>query len=57
MRKFDVDSFGSMCPENWEEIIDYLNDKLTGDEDKDDMENIWETYCNGGYPDAPEAVM
>lgn len=53
--KFDSESFGSNCPENWEEIIDYLNEKIEDGMDRDDLENIWETYCNGGYPDAPEA--
>ena len=54
MKKFDVDSFGNRCPENWEEIVDFLNSKL---EDGDDMEQIWEDYCSGRYPDAPEAQM
>lgn len=54
MKKFDGDSFGSRCPENWEEIVDFLNSKL---EDGDDMEQIWEDYCSGRYPDAPEAQM
>lgn len=51
---FNVDSFGSRCPENWEEIVDYLNSLL---DEEDDMEQIWETYCSGGYPDAPEAIL
>ena len=38
MKRFDVESFGDRCPDNWQEIIDYLNGKLTGDDDKDDME-------------------
>lgn len=54
MKRFDADSFGSMCPENWEEIADYLNNKLEAGEDPDE---IWETYCRGGYQDAPEAIM
>lgn len=52
---FTVESFGANCPENWEEICDYLNEKIEDDTDSDDMEVIWETYCNGGYADAPEA--
>lgn len=52
--KFDVDSFGSRCPDNWEEIVEYLNSRL---EDGEDPEEIWETYCSGGYQDAPEAIL
>lgn len=55
MKKFDADSFDSRCPENWEEIVDYLNSKIG--EESDDMEQIWEDYCSGRYPDAPEAQM
>lgn len=55
MKEFTVESFGSNCPTNWEEICDYLNEKIEDGMDKDDLEEIWETYCNGGYADAPEA--
>ncbi len=55
MMKFDGESFGSNCPSNWEEIVDYLNDKIEDGMDKDDLEDIWEAYCNGQYADAPEA--
>lgn len=52
--KITVDSFGSRCPENWEEIADWMNEKIESGEDPDE---VWENYCNGKYPDAPEAVM
>lgn len=26
--RITMDSFGSICPANWEEIADYLNDKI-----------------------------
>ena len=52
---FTVDSFGSRCPKNWEEIINYLNEKL--EEAGEDPEDIWERYCSDGYPDAPEPII
>ena len=65
MKYFDAEGFGSICPENWEEICDYLNDKLESEveEDTDEIseqeiiEEIWEKYCNGYYTDAPEAIF
>ena len=65
MKRFDGDSFGSNCPDNWEEIADFLNDILES-ETKDDMdemdiknlaEDIWERYCSGLLNDAPEAIF
>ena len=56
MKRFDGDSFGSNCPDNWEEIIDYLNDILES-RSEDDMEEIWEQYCSGSLEGAPEAVF
>ena len=61
--RITMDSFGSECPENWEEIANYLNDlaDLLGipednsPEANEQLENIWEKYCNGDLPDAPEA--
>lgn len=44
------DSFGSECPKNWEEIADYLNEKIDAGEDQ---EEVWEAYHNGNYSDAP----
>ena len=71
----NMDSFGSNCPENWEEIADYLNDKISdaledlGDDaycpgycdnglsadGNEVLSSVWEAYCNGEYPDCPEA--
>ena len=64
-RIFDGDSFWSNCPQNWEEIADFLNDVLEerSNEDMDDrdlknlMEEIWEEYCSGRLDGAPEAIM
>ena len=60
-----VDSFGENCPDNWEEIAGYLNFLLEeawnegcyaeAIEFKDVVETIWDKYCNGMLPDAPEA--
>ena len=55
------DSFGSVCPKNWEEVADYLNDKIArrfdelerdnadSDEYRYEADAIWENYCNGEY--------
>ena len=53
--EFTVDSFGSDCPQNWQEIVDFLNTKITEEMDRDDLEKIWSNYCGGKYTDAPEA--
>lgn len=63
----DADSFGAECPTNWEEIADYLNEKLTDwaeanpDADqyeaRDYADSVWENYWHGDYKDAPEAVV
>ena len=53
--EFNGDSFGANCPENWEEICEYLNSKVEDGMDSDDVEEIWRAYCNGEYADAPEA--
>ena len=55
MKRFDGESFGSNCPDNWEEIVDYLNDIL--ESGSDDMEEIWEQYCSGSLAGAPEAIF
>lgn len=47
-----VESFGATCPKNWEEIAEYLNRRIL---DGEDTEEIWEAYCNGYIPEAPEA--
>ena len=62
----NMDSFGECCPANWEEIADYLNDIIRtrienenshGEmEQKEISESVWEQYCNGDLPDAPEPI-
>ena len=59
--RFTEDSFGSECPDNWEEVADYLNSKIAERFDELEKENadddeyryeadaIWENYCNGEY--------
>ena len=54
-----VDSFGSYCPENWEEIADFLNaiiDERGISEDHDAVNELWEAYCNGELEGAPAAL-
>ena len=62
--RFDGDSFGSNCPDNWQEIVDYLNDVLGSRSEgmdereiKETMEEIWEQYCSGSLEGAPEAIF
>lgn len=51
---FNMDSFGSLCPDNWEEVAAFLNAVLDSygytAEDADDMHDtandLWESYCN-----------
>lgn len=53
-----MDSFGSDCPANWEEIADFLNAIIMarGIEDNHDAINeLWEEYCNGDVEGVPEA--
>lgn len=52
--KITADSFGAYIPENWEEIADWMNNRIDAGEDP---EEVWERYCNGEYPDAPETIM
>lgn len=48
-----AESFGSDLPFNWEEIADYMNERImSGDE----ASEVWEAYWNGEYSDAPKAV-
>lgn len=61
--RITMESFGSECPMNWEEIANYLNDKIdeleNTIEDEDELnealDQLWEDYCNGDMPDAPVA--
>lgn len=53
-----MDSFGSMLPANWEEIAEFLNNLIEErgiENDKDELDKLWEDYCNGDIPGAPEA--
>lgn len=53
-----MDSFGSMLPGNWEEIADFLNNLIEErgiENDPDELAQLWEDYCNGDIPGAPEA--
>lgn len=55
MRKFTAESFGSNCPENWEDICNVLNSigeaAIREEEDEDIQRNIleiiWEKYSSG----------
>ncbi len=55
-----VDSFGSECPTNWEEIASALNsiidDRGIAD-DRDACDDLWETYFRGELEDVPVPVM
>lgn len=53
-----MDSFGSECPANWEEIADFLNAIILErgiEDDHDAVNDLWEEYCNGDIKGAPEA--
>ena len=65
-----MDSFGQTCPENWEEIADFLNgiidsmegitDNETGEftpEGRDQIDNLWERYCAGEIDGAPRPIL
>ncbi len=64
-----MDSFGSECPRNWEEISNYLNDiidnmeRITDEfgeltmEGREQINALWERYCSGDIADAPKPIM
>jgi hypothetical protein len=64
-----MDSFGSECPNNWEEIADYLNsiiDSMDGIIDecgeltrdgREEIDALWERYCAGEIKNAPVPIM
>lgn len=64
-----MESFGQTCPENWEEIANYLNDIIDcmegitddlGDltpEGRDKIDMLWEQYCAGELENAPRPVF
>lgn len=64
-----MDSFGSECPKNWEEIADFLNEiidnmdgiidecgELTRD-GREQIDALWERYCSGEIENAPAPIM
>lgn len=54
-----VESFGSDCPENWEEIAAFLNAIIRERGIEDDnaaVNDLWEEYCTGDIPGAPEPI-
>ena len=54
-----MDSFGSDCPSNWEEIALALNAIIDEHGIVDDTEacnQLWEDYCSGDLADVPEAI-
>jgi hypothetical protein len=53
-----VESFGADVPENWEAIAEYLNAIIRErgiEDDHDAVNELWEAYWQGEFPDAPEA--
>lgn len=56
----NVDSFGSDCPSNWEEIADALNNLINERGiyfDSDAIDALWEDFCNGDLEGVPAPVM
>ena len=65
--RITAESFGGNCPNNWEEIADYLNNIIDStpdiidelgdltDDGRQFLEKLWEDYCMGNLPNAPEA--
>ena len=59
---FNMESFGSYCPNNWQEIADALNEYAQAVIIEDDSESdkwfildrLWEAWCAGDYRIAPE---
>lgn len=55
-----VDSFGSDCPSNWEEIADALNNLINERGiyfDSDAIDALWEDFCSGDLEGVPAPVM
>lgn len=55
-----VDSFGSECPSNWEDIASALNDLILQrgiSSDRDAVDALWEDYWNGSLEGVPAPVM
>lgn len=50
MNWITAESFGSDIPENWEEVVTYLNNIIEERgiaDDIDAVDELWEAYCNG----------
>lgn len=53
-----AESFGADLPTNWEEIADYLNaiiEERGIEDDLNEVNELWEAYWQGEFPDAPTA--
>lgn len=53
-----IDSFGSDLPANWKEIAAYLNTIIEErgiEDDLNEVNELWEAYWQGEFPDAPTA--
>ena len=51
-----VESFGADVPENWEEIAEYLNNIIRDrgiENDHNEVNDLWEAFWQGEFPDAP----
>lgn len=51
-----ADSFGPDLPANWEEIAEYLNVQIASfgiAHDDNEVNELWEDYWQGKFPDAP----
>ena len=67
MERITVDSFGSECPTNWEEIADFLNEFIDSElesmgdvderEKRDAIDEIWERFCRGEIVGCPSPVF
>ena len=49
-----VESFGSMCPINWEEICEFVNALI---DDGADGQELWESFCEGTLEGCPETIF
>ena len=55
-----ADSFGSMCPSNWEAIADAMNNIINArgiEYDHEAVCELWEDYNNGKLQEVPAAVF
>ena len=61
-----AESFGSNCPQNWEEIADFLNEIIEEKIEADNLDyrdaldfsdELWMQYCMGKIENAPVAVF